>query len=156
MTALALKASNLIEGDIRALRDLYNAIHRHMETMARNIDALIGKIINGRSTDIEEDLVLYAQIEHVLVSLISDYHFELRRDDARTGAGQSDIVLEKRWGMINRLFTLLNQDRRISMNRRISTDRRISSDHRYQSQERRERKARRAPVNRRNEYHAWL
>jgi hypothetical protein len=156
VAALALKVSNLIEGDIRALRDLYKAIHCHMETIARKIDALIGKSINGHSKCIEMDLDLYAQTEHVLVLLISDYHFELKNDDAQAGTVQNGIVLGKRWGVIDHLFNLLNQDRRISVNRRICTDRRISSGHRYQSLERRERKVRRVPVNRRSEYHAWL
>jgi hypothetical protein len=156
VAALALKVSDLIEGDIRALRDLYQAVHRYMETMARTLDALIGKPLSGHGRCIEEDLDLYAQTEHVLVSLISDYHFDLMRDDARTGTGRNDIVLEKRWVMIDRLFTLLNQDRRISVNRRVRTDRRMSSGHRYQGLERRERKARRVPVNRRSECHAWL
>jgi hypothetical protein len=155
VAALALKVTSLIEGDIRALRDLYTAIHRYVETMARTIDALTGKSIDRRSKCIEEDLDLFAQTEHVLVTLISDYHFELKRDDARTVTGQSDILLEKRWDMTDHIFALLNQDRRISVNRRVRRERRTSPD-RYQGPERRERRARRVPANRRSEYHAWL
>jgi hypothetical protein len=156
VAALALKVSSLVEGDIRSLRDLYKALHRHVETRVRDIDSLVWKLINRRSRGHEEDLELYGQIEQALISLVSDYHFELKSDDARAGTGDNDIISDKRWNMIDHLFALLNQDRRIAVNRRARTDRRKSTDLRYRGRERRSGRERRLRVNRRSDYNPWL
>jgi len=128
---------------------LYEAIYDHAKKFAHDIDALMAKIKNTKNKSIDDDKELLTQLEQVLVSLISEYHFELTATEIRTETAHEDILLEKRRELIDYLFDLLRKERRTRNNRRTGGDRRSSNDQNRKGPERRRGTDRRSGKNRR-------
>lgn len=146
---LSKEISVIVREDVYALTGLYEAIHDHVKKIAHEIDTLMWKIKSNKSKSFEDDKELLAQVEQALVSLISEYHFELKATENRTETAYEDILLEKRKEMLNHLFELLHKERRSRSNRRTGDDRRRSNDPNYDGPERRSGKNRRSKTNRR-------
>jgi hypothetical protein len=109
----------------------------------------MAKIKNTKNKSIDDDKELLTQLEQVLVSLISEYHFELTATEIRTETGREDILLEKRRELIDYLFDLLRKERRTRNNRRTGGDRRRANDQNRKEPERRRGTDRRSGKNRR-------
>ena len=146
---LSKEISAIVREDVYALTGLYEAIHDHMKKIANEIDTLMVKIKRKKSINFEDDRQLLAQVEQALVSLISDYHFELKATEFRTETAHEDILLEKRKEMLDHLFVLLHKERRSRSNRKTDEDRRKFNDPNYDGPERRSGKDRRSNINRR-------
>jgi len=93
--------------------------------------------------------VPYVRIEDVLVSLVSDHRFELKTATSAADPNRKDLLLERRKEMLDRLFDLLQQERRARSDRRTSADRRRSRDPRFKGPEQRAGKERRTGKSRR-------
>ena len=146
---LSKEISAILREDVFALTGLYEAIHDHTKKIAHEIDTLMDKMKSNKNKSFEDDKELFAQVEQVLVSLISEYHFELTVKEIRTGTAHEDILLEKRKEMLDHLFELLHKERRSRGNRRTGKDRRRSNDPNHNGPERRSEKDRRSKKNRR-------
>lgn len=149
VAVLSKEIAVILREDVYALTRLYEAIHDHAKKIAYEIDALMAKIKSKRDKSYEDDRELFAQVERVLVSLISDYRFELKTTELRTGTTHKDILIEKRKEMLGHLFELLQKERRSRSSRRTGEDRRRPSDPTYKGPERRKGKDRRSRKDRR-------
>jgi hypothetical protein len=146
---LSKEISVLLREDVYTLTRLYEAIHDHTKKIARKIDALMAEIERKKNKRFEEDGKLFAQVEQVLVSLMSDHHFELKATEIRTETAHESILFEKRKEMLDHLFELLQKERRSSNNRRAGEDRRRFNDPDYKGTKRRSGKDRRSGKSRR-------
>ena len=146
---LSKEISVILKEDVYALEKLYESIYDHTKKIAREIDTLMAKIKSRKGKSFEDDRELLVQVEQTLVSLISEYHFELTETEIRTETAHEDILLEKRKEMLDHLFELLHKERRSDGNRRTGKDRRKSDDPNHKGPERRSGKDRRSKINRR-------
>jgi hypothetical protein len=146
---LSKEISVLLREDVYTLTRLYEAIHDHTKKIARKIDALMAEIERKKNKRFEEDGKLFAQVEQVLVSLMSDHHFELKATEIHTETAHESILFEKRKEMLDHLFELLQKERRSSNNRRTGEDRRRFNDPDYKGPKRRSGKDRRSGKSRR-------
>jgi hypothetical protein len=149
VATLSKELSAIFREDIYALTGLYEAIYDHTKRIAHEIDTLMDKIKSKKGKSFEDDRELLAQVEQVLVSLISGYHLELTTTEIRTETEHEDILLEKRKEMLNHLFELLHKDRRSGSNRRTGKERRWRKDSNYKGSERRNGRDRRSGKNQR-------
>jgi len=120
---LSKELSNLFKDDVYELTRLYEAIYDHLKKTVKEIDAVMAEIGRRKDKRLEEDVDLFAEIEKILVSLVSDHQFELKAAEVRSKTGYESILLEKRKEMIDHLFDLLKKERR-SWSRRSREDRR--------------------------------
>ena len=146
---LSKEISVILREDVYALQNLYESIYDHTKKIAREIDTLMDKFKSRKGKNFEDDWGLLKQVEQVLISLISEYHVELTTTEIRTETAHEDILWEKRKEMLDRLFELLNKERRSRSNRRTGEDRRRSNDQNHKGTERRSGKDRRSKKNRR-------
>jgi len=147
---LSKEISALIREDVYAMTGLFEAIHGHAKKIAREIDALLAQTGGRENKGFDEEAGLFAQIERALVSLLSDYRFELKAAEIRTRTAYEDIFLEKRREMLAYLFDLLEKERRTPADRRSAADRRKFIDPNRKGPERRSGKDRRSGKNRRD------
>ena len=150
VAVLSEEMSAFLREDVFALTGLFEAVHDHARKAADGIGALMMKIGGMKNTGIEDEGKLYAQIEQVLVSLVSECHFELKAAAIRTETAHEDVLLEKRREMLAHLFGLLKKERRSSADRRSAADRRKLNDPKRKGPERRGGKDRRSGKNRRD------
>ena len=146
---LSKEISRFFREDVYAFAGLYESIHDHAQKTARELDALLAQMKNKKGKGAEDDTGTYVQIEGVLVSLVSDCHFELKAAKAPTDSAHTDLLLGKRREMLDRLFELLQQERRTKRDRRSSANRRRSGDPRFKGPEQRTEKERRTGKGRR-------
>jgi hypothetical protein len=137
VAALSGEVSALLREDSYALTKLYEAIRDHTKKSALEIDALLAKIDGKKNKDFEDFDRLFALVEPVLVSLVSDYHFELDVKPAHTETAHEHILLEKRKENLNYIFEVLQKERRLRSPRRKVAERRKSKDPNYKGPERR-------------------
>ena len=149
VSILSKEVSAIFRDDVFALTGLYEAIHDHSKKIVHEIDTLMANIKGKKEKSFEDDRVLLEQIEQVLVSLISNFHFELTAAEIRTETAYKDILLEKRKEMLDYVFELLHKERRSRSNRRKGEDRRRFDDPNHKGPERRSGKDRRSKKNRR-------
>ena len=120
---LSKELSNIFKDDVYELTRLYEAIYDHLKKIVTEIDAVMAEINTKKNRRLEEDVDLFRKIETILVSLISDYQFDLKATDVHSKTAYESILVEKRKEMIDHLFTLLHRERR-AWNRRSREDRR--------------------------------
>jgi hypothetical protein len=149
VTILTKEMATLLREDVYALTSLYEAIHDHVDSTARKVDALITKIENNRNRRFEEEQERFTQIEQLLILLLSDVRFELKTVETLSETTHRSMLAEKRSEMIDHFFALLRRERRARNDRRTGIDRREFRDPGYQGPERRVRKDRRSEKNRR-------
>jgi hypothetical protein len=146
---LSKEISAILKDDIFALTGLYEAIYDHTNKIALEIDTLMAKIKTKKHKSFKNDTELLKQVEQALVSLISEYHFELTATEIRTETEHEDILLEKRKKTLDHVFELLHKERRSLSNRRKAKDRRRTNDPNHKGPELRRGKDRRSWENRR-------
>jgi hypothetical protein len=148
---LSKEISALIREDVYAMAGLFEAIHDHASKVAREVNTLLVQTGGTESKGFEEEAGLFAQIERSLVSLVSEYRFELKAAELRTRTAYEEIFLEKRREMLAYLFDLLEQERRVPSDRRSAGDRRKFNDPNRKGPERRSGKDRRSGKSRRDQ-----
>ena len=146
---LSKEISRFFREDVYAFAGLYESIHDHAQKTVRELDALLAQIKNKKGKGAEDDTGTYEQVEGVLVSLVSDYRFELKAAKAPADSARADLLLEKRREMLDRLLELLQQERRTKRDRRSFAGRRKSRDPHFKGPEQRTEKERRAGKSRR-------
>jgi len=146
---LSKEISAIFREDVYALTGLYEAIHDHAKKITQEIDALMSTIKGKNGKSFEDDRVLLEQVEQVLVSLVSKFHFELTATEIRTETAYKDILLEKRKEMLDYVFEVLHKERRSRGNRRKGEERRRSDDPSHKGPEQRSGKDRRSKPGRR-------
>ena len=137
VAVLSKEISALLREDVYALTRLYEAIHDHAKKVAREINALTEKIKGRKNSSYEDGRELFMQVEQVLVSLISDYQFQLKTTETRSDTAHKNILLGKRKEMLDHLFELVQKERRAHRTRRTREDRRRSKEAAYKGPERR-------------------
>ncbi len=146
---LSKEMSSILREDVYALTKLYEAIYDQVRRTAREIDSLMAKTERGKNIRLEDDQGHFTKIEKVLVSLISPYHFDLKPAIVRSETVHEDILLEKRRELLDRIFELLQKERRARLDRRFAEDRRKSAGPGHTGPERRSGKNRRSGKKRR-------
>jgi len=146
---LSKEISYMFRDDIYALTQLYEAVHDHTKKTVLEIDTLMAKTESGKNKSLEDDRGLFTKIEKVLVSLISEYHFELTPTIIRSETAHEDILLEKRKELLDHVFDLLQKERRSRLDRRSAKDRRKFTVQKSTGPERRKGKDRRSGKKRR-------
>lgn len=149
VAALSKEIPVLLREDVYALTRLFEAIHDHTKRIAQEIDTLMAQIKSKKNSSYEDGRELFSQVGQVLVSLISDYRFELKTAEIRTETAHRNILLEKRKEALYHLLELVQKERRTHRNRRMGEDRRKSRDATYKGPERRSGKDRRSGRDRR-------
>jgi hypothetical protein len=149
LEGLTKEISRFFREDVYALAGLYEAIHDHAQKAARELDALLAQSKNKKEKGAEDDAGLYVRGEGVLVSLVSDFRFELKTAESPADSTSKDLLREKRRDMLERLFDLLQKERRARSDRRSSAERRRSRDPRFKGPEQRTGKERRTGKSRR-------
>ena len=124
---LSREISSMYRDDIYALTTLFEAVHDHAGNTAREIDILMAKTGREGNKGIEDDQSRFAKIEKVLVSLISEYHFELKPAIIRSETAHEDILLINRKELLDHIFELLKKERRTRLDRRSAEERRKSA-----------------------------
>jgi hypothetical protein len=146
---LSKEISYMVREDVYALTRLYEAVHEHTRKTVREIDTLTAKTGREENNGIEDDQALFAKIEKVLVSLISNYRFELKLPIIRSETAHEEILLKKRKELLDHVFELLKKERRTRLDRRSAEDRRILNGLNDSRTERRKSKDRRSGKKRR-------
>ena len=146
---LSKEITVILREDVYTLQNMYESIYNHAKKIAREIETLMDKFKSRKGKNFENDWGILEQVEQALVSLISEYHFDLTVTEIHTETAHEDILLEKRKEMLDHLFELLQKERRSRSNRRTGEDRRRSNDPNHKGPERRSGKDRRSQKNRR-------
>jgi hypothetical protein len=151
VSMLASEMSVLVREDLYALAGLYEAIYDHTKRNVHDLDIRLAELEIRKNRSFEEDRELFTQVEQVLVSLISDYRFELKAKNMRSETAHDSILMEKRREMIEDVFEMLSSERRVRTDRRSDENRRRFDELEDRSRERRQRidrrgKDRRLPV----------
>jgi hypothetical protein len=146
---LQLELSILIREDTDALTTLYDAVRDHVKKIGVDIVFLLAELGGKKGSSIAASTDIFKQIEHTLVSLITDYRFELQPRTTHTDTEHDAIIRDKRWEMLNYLFEEVRKERRNEHERRIFPDRRKSADPEYKGPERRSNQTRRTGRSRR-------
>jgi hypothetical protein len=103
---LSKRTADFLRSDVFTLTGLYEAIHDHAKKIVQELDALSAQIAAKR-TDPEDDKTIFAKIEQILISLVTDCRFKLPSAQIR-GETEHDLILhEKRKEMLAHLFDLL-------------------------------------------------
>jgi hypothetical protein len=121
---LSKEISSVIRDDVFALTRLYEAVYDHSKKTVHEIDALMAKTDRGRNNSIADDRELFAKIEKVLVSLITDYRFEMIPTIIHSETAHENILLKKRKELLDHIFELLQKERRSRLDRRSAEERR--------------------------------
>jgi hypothetical protein len=146
---LSKEISFIVREDVYALTRLYEAVHDHTKKAACDIDRLMAKTERGKNKSIEDDRRLFEDVEKVLISLISEYHFELKPTIIRSETAHQEILLEKRNELLDDIFELLKKERRARLDRRSAEERRKFTASNITGPERRKGKERRSGKKRR-------
>ena len=141
---LSKEISSILRDDVYALTRLYEAVHDHSKKTAREIDALMAKTERGKNKNIEDDREFFTKVEKVLVSLISDYRFDMIPTTIHSKTAHENILLEKRKELLDHIFELLKKERRSMHDRRSAEDRRKFTGSKKTGPERRNEKNRRS------------
>ncbi len=146
---LSKEISSMLREDVYALTGLYEAVHDHAKKAALKIDTLMAKGGHGKNIGIEDDRAHFTKIGEVLVSLISDHHFELKPAIIRSETVHNRILSEKRMELLDHVSQLLQKERRTRRDRRYTEDRRKFTEPDHTGPERRSGKNRRSGKKRR-------
>ncbi len=141
---LSKEISSILREDVYALTKLYEAVHDHAGKTALELDTMMAKTERGKNNSIEDERAFFSKIEKVLVSLISEYHFELKPTIIRSETVHENILSEKRKELLDHLSELLQKERRSRRDRRSTEDRRKFTGPNNTGSERRSGKNRRS------------
>jgi hypothetical protein len=128
---------------------LYTAVRDHAKKFDAELGTLLAKLEAKKIMRYEEERDLFQQIEHALVSLVSDCTFEPSAARFPAGSKHESTLREKRRDILDHLFEVLQKERRSWHERRSGDDRRQFKDPAFKGPERRSGKDRRAKHDRR-------
>ena len=140
---LSREMSFLVREDLYALAGLYEAIYNQTQRTVKELNLRMAEMESRKYRSFEENGELFTRVEQVFVSLISDYHFELKAKGVRSVTDHEKILMEKRHEMIEEVFALLGSERRIRTDRRSVETRRKVKELEASTLERRQRIGRR-------------
>jgi hypothetical protein len=146
---LAGEVSSLLRDDVGAMIRLYEAVHHHVRQHFGEIDRMLAEIGNGKDRSAADDLSLFRKLEGALVSLVSNYRFELRTAALRSETAHEHVLHDTRHELLLGLSALLERDRRSRFDRRAGGDRRRSAEPSLHLPERRKGRDRRSGKGRR-------
>ena len=149
VAVLSREISALVREDVYALTALYEAVLEHARRFAGAIEGLLVKSRGGQDGSGQGDLAVFAELEQVLVALIKDYRFELKAAAVHSETAHEDVLREKRRDLLDRIFALLEKERRARRDRRTGEERRRKRPPGRLPSERREGKERRSGKSRR-------
>jgi uncharacterized protein YeeX (DUF496 family) len=149
VTVLSREISALVREDVYALTALYEAVLEHARHFAGSIADLLAANRGGQDNSGQGDLAIFTELEQVLVSLIKDHRFELKAAAVRSETVHEDVLREKRREMLDRIFALLERERRARSDRRRNKERRTERPSAPLPSERRAGKDRRSGKSRR-------
>ncbi len=135
--------STLGSEDISAMTGIYEGVRSYAKQIADAINALLVELENRKDGSVKENKDLLAQIAQVLVSLLSDYRFELKTAEYRDAKTDQVIIRAIRKEVLYHLFDVVQKERRSLHNRRSGKDRRKATYLNYTGLERRSRRDRR-------------
>jgi len=92
---------------------------------------------------------MFTELEQVLVALITDCRFDLKAAAVHSETAHEDVLREKRRDLLDRIFALLEKERRALRDRRRGGERRSYQPPAPLTSERREGKDRRSRKGRR-------
>jgi len=141
---LEKEITNLAHEDVSSLTRLYKAIHDHIAKYAAELGGLIAKLDPQKELSVDDEKQLFSQIEESLIALVRDHQFPVKTAALHTETPYEDILADKRKELLERLFDLLQKDRRIRHERRSGKERRTLDDPDYKDAERRSGRDRRA------------
>ncbi len=141
---LSGEISEFVRDDLKALTGLYKSIYSHARKSVQAINKLTMKTEDNEDKSLEDYRKLFVQIEGVLVSVVSEYSFEIKIKESHSETAYRDILDEKRKEMIDRVLELLFKERRLWDDRRYVAERRKTRDPGYKGPERRNGQDRRA------------
>lgn len=144
VAVLSREFSALVREDVYALTAMYEAVLEHARRFARSIEDLLAARRGGPDGSGQGDLAIFTELERVLVALITDYRFELKAAAVHSETAHEDVLREKRRDMLDRIFALLEQERRARSDRRRGKERRRDLPPASFPSERREGKDRRS------------
>lgn len=124
VTVLSREISALVREDVYALTALYEAVLEHARHFAGSIADLLAASRGGQDNSGQGDLAIFTELEQVLVALIKDYRFELKAAAVHSETAHEDVLREKRREMLDRIFALLERERRARSDRRRNKERR--------------------------------
>jgi myosin heavy subunit len=146
---LSKELTDLVREDVSSLARLYEAVGGHVRKFGGELDALLARTGGGRNSSLEEDQELFTKAGQVLVSLVSDHHFDLHAAKIPAGTAHEDLLAEKRRETLDLLREQLEKDRRAWSDRRSGKDRRTFADPDHPKPDRRAGKERRSGRGRR-------
>jgi hypothetical protein len=105
---LSQRLSQSVLEDIYLMTRIYEGFYDHVKNNAGRLGDLLGWADRVRKKDGNDEDVLFARIEEVLVSLISDFRIEVKPDVLPVEPGRhEDLLLEKRRELLDHIFLLL-------------------------------------------------
>ena len=137
VSVLSDEMSALLREDVFSLTALLEAVHEHARKTAHGISAMAETMRGADMTDFDQAGKPFEQLGHELVSLVSTFRFELKARPLSTQTAHEDVLLEKRKELLDRIFGVLQTERRSRSDRRSGEDRRKFSDPGYNGPERR-------------------
>lgn len=140
---LSREMASLLRDDVYALNTLYEALHDRSQTGAERIGSLLHESGAPGAGGIEEEGAHLAAIGRALASVVADLHFSPRVTPVSGETRYPRLLAEKRAAMLDKLFVLLQQERRVTADRRSGRERGTFGAPVYTGPERRSGKARR-------------
>jgi hypothetical protein len=137
IATLSQEMSSLFRDDIYALTGLFEAVHDHARKSAIEINALMGELNLRKGISVDGYQKLFTRIEQALVSLVSDYCFDMKIPRTQTATAYKHVLAETRREGLDHIFELLERERRSEKERRSHEDRRTFNDPDYEEPERR-------------------
>jgi chromosome segregation ATPase len=119
VAVLSQELSAVVKEDVESLMRLFEAISAHMRKYSGEIDSLLAALDKGRHKDFEQDCNRLAQIEHALVSLVTDAQFDLKVSAMRSATEHKNLLAEKRRELHDVLMEYLRRER-LSWHDRLS------------------------------------
>ncbi|HUI44645.1 MAG TPA: hypothetical protein VL122_01475 [Nitrospirota bacterium] len=129
--------SILINEDGNALTKWYETIHDHVKATSQDIAVVLADLESKKGGTVLENLSLFKQLEHLLVSLLLGCRLEINQAGNGPGTRHDSILNAKRTEMLDYLFGQVQKERRARKDRRTQPDRRKANDPNYRGPERR-------------------
>ena len=107
---LSKQVSQYVLEDIYSATRVYEEIHDHAKKIAARLGELTDRIKRGDDRDLDGDKTLFGEIEAALVSLVSEFDFDIKKGEGpRVESERDKIISEKRNEMLDHLFALLKK-----------------------------------------------
>jgi hypothetical protein len=105
-------AQSVLE-DLYFVTRIYEGFYEHAKNGAGRLEDPLGWADRVRKKDGNDEDQLFARIEQVLVSLISEFRIDVEPAGGPGGSGRhEELLLEKRRELLNHIFLLLREKRK--------------------------------------------